>query len=161
MGVAAMDEDVTFELTSTLASSVKRKARKVPHQRRQHAQPQAAHANSEKNAPSAAAGGSAAAPKAASGDSAAGECLQQVSRLRCDVAVRVRLRVPPPLSAVPGPLLSTTGGLLAKLVMQALLPTFLDLLAVDYARWAAGDASRRTSAAGSLVPSQPVQPHSS
>jgi hypothetical protein len=83
---------------------------------------------------------------------AAGPQLQQVSRLRCDVEVRLRVRVPPPLSAVPGPLLSTTGGLLAKLVMQALLPSFLDLLGVDYKRWASGDASRRTVAAGSLVP---------
>jgi hypothetical protein len=78
--------------------------------------------------------------------------LRQVSKLRCDVDVRLRVRVPPPLSAVPGPLLSTTGGLVAKLVMQALLPSFLDLLAVDYGRWASGDANRRSIAAGSLVP---------
>jgi hypothetical protein len=88
----------------------------------------------------------------AAGDAPTRESLQQISRLRCDVDVRLRVRVPPPLSAVPGPLLSTTGGLLAKLVMQALLPSFLDLLAVDYARWAAGDSSRRTTAAGSLLP---------
>jgi len=83
--------------------------------------------------------------------------VQQISRLRCDVEVRLRVRVPPPLSAVPGPLLSTTGGLLAKLVMQALLPSFLDLLAVDYGRWAAGDANRRAIAAGSLLPAADKQ----
>ncbi len=83
--------------------------------------------------------------------------MQQTSRLRCDVEVRLRVRVPPPLSAVPGPLLSTTGGLLAKLVMQALLPSFLDLLVVDYIRWASGDANRRSIAAGSLLPATQAQ----
>ena len=101
------------------------------------------------SAPAAAA---AAAPAAAA--AAAAAVLRQASRLRCDVEVRLRARVPPPLSAVPGPLLSTAGGLLAKLVMQALLPSFLDLLAVDYARWASGDGARRGVAAGNLLPAK-------
>ncbi|KAK9845919.1 hypothetical protein WJX81_005977 [Elliptochloris bilobata] len=45
-------------------------------------------------------------------------------------AVRVRLDmwVAPPLDAVPGPLLGSAGGLLLRLLLQALLPSFLEML---------------------------------
>jgi len=56
--------------------------------------------------------------------------------LKLEADARVSLRVPPPLSAAPAPLLGATGSLVARLAMRALLPPFLDLLAADYARWA-------------------------
>jgi hypothetical protein len=78
---------------------------------------------------------------------------QRMSSLACKVKLSMTLRMPHPLSIVPGPLLSTTAGLVAKLVMQALLPSFLELLATDYARWAAGSSTQARQAlpAGSLV----------
>jgi hypothetical protein len=78
---------------------------------------------------------------------------QRMSSLACKVKLSMTLRMPHPLSIVPGPLLSTTAGLVAKLVMQALLPSFLELLATDYARWAAGSSThaRQALPAGSLV----------
>lgn len=78
----------------------------------------------------------------------------QSSKLRCKVDVSCTLRVPHPLSIVPAPLLSSTGSMVARLAMQALLPSFLELLAVDYARWAAGGSTsvRQATPAGSLVP---------
>ncbi|KAF6254836.1 hypothetical protein COO60DRAFT_1642040 [Scenedesmus sp. NREL 46B-D3] len=78
---------------------------------------------------------------------------QRTSSLACKVKLSMTLRMPHPLSIVPGPLLSTTAGLVAKLVMQALLPSFLELLATDYARWAAGSSTQARQAlpAGSLV----------
>jgi hypothetical protein len=74
---------------------------------------------------------------------------QRTSALSCKVSLSMTLRIPHPLSVVPGPLLSTTAGLVAKLVMQSLIPSFLELLATDYGRWASG--SSRTAAVGSLV----------
>lgn len=78
---------------------------------------------------------------------------QRGSVLGCKVKLSMTLRLPHPLSMVPGPLLSTTAGLVAKLVMQALLPSFLELLATDYGRWASGSstAARQALPAGSLV----------
>jgi hypothetical protein len=72
--------------------------------------------------------------------------------MSCAVDVAFTVTVPPPLSMVPGLLLSSTAGLIAKLTMQSLLPQFLELLAVDYQRWASGAASSRALPAGSLVP---------
>jgi hypothetical protein len=84
---------------------------------------------------------------------AAAPAWQRMSSLACKVKLSMTLRMPHPLSIVPGPLLSTTAGLVAKLVMQALLPSFLELLATDYARWAAGSSTQARQAlpAGSLV----------
>ena len=42
------------------------------------------------------------------------------------------------------------GDLVMKMALQALLPNFLDLLVVDYNRWAARSGSR-DQAAGSLI----------
>jgi hypothetical protein len=93
---------------------------------------------------------------------------QRTSALSCKVNLSMTLRLPHPLSIVPGPLLSTTAGLVAKLVMQSLLPSFLELLATDYGRWATG--SSRAAPVGSLVaagkqylkgPPQPQQSSSS
>jgi hypothetical protein len=74
---------------------------------------------------------------------------QRTSALSCKVNLSMTLRLPYPLSIVPGPLLSTTAGLVAKLVMQSLLPSFLELLATDYGRWAMGVS--RAAPVGSLV----------
>jgi len=74
---------------------------------------------------------------------------QRTSALSCKVNLSMTLRLPHPLSIVPGPLLSTTASLVAKLVMQSLLPSFLELLSTDYGRWATG--SSRTAPVGSLV----------
>jgi hypothetical protein len=71
--------------------------------------------------------------------------------MSCVVDVAFTVTVPPPLSLVPGLLLSTTASLVAKLTMQTLLPQFLELLAVDYQRWSSGTVSR-AQPAGSLVP---------
>jgi hypothetical protein len=74
---------------------------------------------------------------------------QRTSALSCKVALSMTLRLPHPLSIVPGPLLSTTASLVAKLVMQSLLPSFLELLGTDYGRWSSG--SSRAAPVGSLV----------
>jgi hypothetical protein len=74
---------------------------------------------------------------------------QRTSALSCKVNLSMTLRLPHPLSIVPGPLLSTTASLVAKLVMQSLLPSFLELLGTDYGRWATG--SSRAAPVGSLV----------
>lgn len=91
---------------------------------------------------------------------------QRTSALSCKVNLSMTLRLPHPLSIVPGPLLSTTAGLVSRLVMQSLLPSFLELLATDYGRWATG--SSRAAPVGSLVAagkqylkSPPGQPQSS
>lgn len=78
---------------------------------------------------------------------------QRGGALSCNVRLGMTLRLPHPLSMVPGPLLSSTAGLVARLVMQALLPSFLELLAADYGRWASGSstADRQAAPAGSLV----------
>eukprot|EP00878_Enallax_costatus_P021428 GHUV01022680.1.p1 GENE.GHUV01022680.1~~GHUV01022680.1.p1 ORF type:complete len:240 (-),score=100.71 GHUV01022680.1:93-812(-) len=101
--------------------------------------------------------GTTAAAAATAGSVAAEEPQQRVwqrgSSLGCKVRLSMTLRLPHPLSIVPGPLLSTAAGLIAKLVMQALLPSFLELLATDYGRWASGSstATRQATPAGSLV----------
>jgi hypothetical protein len=69
--------------------------------------------------------------------------------LTCSVEVRGEVSVPPPLSKLPRPLLGGAGSLLAKAIVQAMLPRFAELLAADYVRWAAGE--RRDTAAGSLL----------
>jgi hypothetical protein len=74
---------------------------------------------------------------------------QRTSALSCKVNLSMTLRLPHPLSIVPGPLLSTTASLVARLVMQSLLPSFLELLGTDYGRWATG--SSRAAPVGSLV----------
>ena len=74
-------------------------------------------------------------------------------RLTCGTDVRGELAVPPPLSALPRPVLGTAGSLLAKAVAQAVLPRFAEMLAADYARWAVG--SRRSADGGLLVAAAP------
>ena len=48
------------------------------------------------------------------------------------VQVRMDVRLGPPLTAVPGFLLSYAGGLVATALLQAVVPVLLDLLARDY-----------------------------
>jgi hypothetical protein len=78
---------------------------------------------------------------------------QQQSQLRSHVSLKMRLMVGYPLSIVPGPMLSATASLVAQLTMKALLPSFLDLLGTDYARWASGTStsSRQALPAGDLL----------
>lgn len=68
-----------------------------------------------------------------------------------NVDVGFTVLVPHPLSVVPKPLLFMTASLIARFALQSLLPSFLDLLAVDYSRWAAGNGAARAQPAGSLV----------
>lgn len=117
----------------------------------------AAAATDAAEAPAAVAGASGSAAAAAGGSGAAaaraqpqdGAYWQRTSAMACKVKLAMTLRLPHPLSIVPGPLLSTTASLVARLVMQSLLPSFLELLATDYGRWAAG--SSRAAPVGSLV----------
>ena len=44
----------------------------------------------------------------------------------------MEVRLGPPLTAVPGFLLSYAGGLVATALLQAVIPVLLDLLARDY-----------------------------
>jgi hypothetical protein len=55
-------------------------------------------------------------------------------KLDLDVKLECRLLVPHPLAAIPGPMLSLAGSLIARLMIQSLIPSFLDLLKVDYQR---------------------------
>lgn len=74
------------------------------------------------------------------------------SQLHCSVDVNMSLQVPHPLSIAPRPLLATTGGLVMHMALQQLLPSFLEMLVVDYTRWMEGTGSR-DAPAGSLLPS--------
>jgi hypothetical protein len=58
------------------------------------------------------------------------------ARLHAAVRVSMRVRLAPPLAAVPGLLLRYAGGLVATALLQALVPILLDLLARDYERCA-------------------------
>lgn len=72
---------------------------------------------------------------------------------RAQIVANVRLG--PPLTVVPGFLLSYTGGLVATAVLQALMPTLLELLGRDYERWADGQARSSTgSESNSLIAGQ-------
>ncbi|MEW5297602.1 MAG: hypothetical protein WDW36_000803 [Sanguina aurantia] len=73
------------------------------------------------------------------------------SMLCGNVDVGFTVLVPHPLSIVPKPLLFMTGSLVARFALQSLLPSFLDLLAVDYSRWAAGKGADRAQPAGDLI----------
>eukprot|EP00798_Chlamydomonas_sp_ICE-L_P025379 gene25379-11040_t len=80
------------------------------------------------------------------------------SALNCSVDVTFNVVATPPMTSVPGPLLSMTGSLVARLAMKTLLPAFLELLSVDYERWASGVDGSRSDNAGSLVPLRRVAP---
>ena len=56
------------------------------------------------------------------------------AHLHAAVRVSMRVRLAPPLAAVPGLLLRYAGGLVATALLQALVPILLDLLARDYER---------------------------
>lgn len=61
-----------------------------------------------------------------------------VQQLAARVDLRVNFNVPLALRIIPGPLLSYAGGLVFKVALQQLLPSFLDLLAQDFQVWSAG-----------------------
>ena len=61
------------------------------------------------------------------------------SALHANARVWASVRLGPPLNVVPGFLISYTGGLIATAVLQALMPSVLELLARDYATWASGE----------------------
>ena len=60
------------------------------------------------------------------------------STLHANARVWASVKLGPPLNVVPGFLISYTGGLIATAVLQALMPTVLELLGRDYETWAAG-----------------------
>jgi hypothetical protein len=71
------------------------------------------------------------------------------------VRVAVAVRVPRALRAVPNPLLGAAGRLVLRAALAAALPAFLDLLAADCLRWAAGGGRRDAAVplgAGALFP---------
>lgn len=74
----------------------------------------------------------------------------QNTEIHCHIDLSFTMKVLHPLSLVPGLLLQYTGNTITRFAIQALLPNFLDLLAVDYQRWAQG-TGMRGDAAGSLV----------
>jgi Protein of unknown function (DUF1997) len=76
--------------------------------------------------------------------------------LRCAVEAQGQLAVPPPLASLPGPLLGGAGSLLARAVMQAMLPRFADLLVEDYGKWCRGQS--RTQEGLSLPQGVPDSP---
>jgi Protein of unknown function (DUF1997) len=143
-GVPGFDREFKVSLTATLGSRVTQRA--VQDDMAEQANSVAA--DDELNGAEPGAGGDG--PSAAAEHSAV---WKQRSSLSCAVRLSMTLRAPPPLALVPGPLLSTTAGLVARLVMQALLPSFLGLLAADYNRWADGSSTvaRNANPAGSLI----------
>ena len=58
--------------------------------------------------------------------------------LHAAAEITAHLQLFPPFTAVPGFLLSYTGGLIATALLQALIPTLLELLGRDYQEWALG-----------------------
>ena len=64
----------------------------------------------------------------------------RTGHLQASVRLVANIRLGPPLNVVPGFLLSYTGGLVATALLQALMPTLLELLSRDYERWADGQA---------------------
>ena len=56
--------------------------------------------------------------------------------LECQVQVTMAIRVPGPLKVVPNPLLGYAGSVLARTVLNAVLPNFLTLLSLDFKDWA-------------------------
>ena len=62
--------------------------------------------------------------------------------LRCQVDLRGQVLLPQPLAALPRPILGGAASLFATALVQVLLPRFADMLAADYARWAAGNVDR-------------------
>eukprot|EP00884_Botryococcus_braunii_P015872 jgi/Botrbrau1/2969/Bobra.0026s0036.1 len=79
--------------------------------------------------------------------------------LSCVVDVSVRLNMPPPFTAVPAPVLGAAGSLIMKALLRSLLPTFIELLAEDYRRWAVAPSSavkKPRQAVGSLTGNQAV-----
>ena len=61
------------------------------------------------------------------------------STLHANAKVWASVKLGPPLNVVPGFLISYTGGLIATAVLQALMPSVLELLAKDYGTWASGE----------------------
>ncbi|CAG9460171.1 unnamed protein product [Pedinophyceae sp. YPF-701] len=74
-----------------------------------------------------------------------------VAGLRCSVEVLVDVRVPQSLRIVPGVVLRGAGSTILRAAMGVLLPSFLDLLAADYRRWATRSQPRDLPA-GNLLP---------
>eukprot|EP00955_Chlamydomonas_euryale_P017260 184324-Chlamydomonas_euryale.AAC.9 len=100
--------------------------------------------------------GASELPGGSSEGGGSAQLIGSASTLSCKADVRIEALVPPPLSAAPAPLLGLAAGLVTKFTMQQLMPAFLDLLVVDYQRWATGRATRqeaREAVAGSLLAS--------
>lgn len=74
--------------------------------------------------------------------------------LRCQVDVTGQVLLPQPLASLPRPLLGGAASLFATAMVQVLLPRFADMLAADYARWAAG--SDRRAPAGRFIAEERV-----
>jgi len=115
-------------------------------------------ASSYGSAAAGAEGAAAASPSSSSAAAGSGSDATDVAAgvLHCDVALQFQIMMPHPLSVVPGPLLALAGGLLSRLAVQSMLPGFLDMLSVDYGRWAQGTA--RGQSAGSLITQPAVVP---
>lgn len=60
------------------------------------------------------------------------------TRLKCRTDVRLKIRLPPPFTRVPRPVVQGAIGLIMKFVGNAILPRFAGLLESDYQRWCNG-----------------------
>ena len=57
------------------------------------------------------------------------------TKLQCRTDVRLKIRLPPPFTRVPRPVVQGAFGLVMKFVGNAILPRFAGLLESDYQRW--------------------------
>jgi hypothetical protein len=67
----------------------------------------------------------------------------QAPLLDCKVQINMAVKVPGALRVVPNGLLGYAGSVIAKTVLNAVLPNFLQLLANDFKQWVAGGGRRK------------------
>ena len=72
------------------------------------------------------------------------------TKLQCRTDVRLKIRLPPPFTRVPRPVVQGAFGLVMKFVGNAILPRFAGLLESDYQRWCNGTRDK-TKGLGSLT----------
>jgi hypothetical protein len=76
---------------------------------------------------------------------------QEATELTTGTAVQLKLRLPPPFTRVPRPVIQGSIGLVMRFVAQKVLPQFVSLLEADYQRWANGTRDLQSGLGGNLV----------
>jgi hypothetical protein len=66
----------------------------------------------------------------------------QGASIQARVDVKMALRVPPRLRAIPNPLLGYAGRLITKSILVGVVPNFIKLLVSDYETWSSNDKQR-------------------